>query len=72
DQLDKLVGDAAATPNLARRKQLYAQIEKLYVQDTVAAEPLFYQAVNVLTKPYLTRPFDPSTLEFWTWKTTRK
>jgi oligopeptide transport system substrate-binding protein len=68
---DNLVKQAAAEQSTAKRKQLYTQIEKLYVQDSAAAVPLFYQTVNVLTKPSLARPFEPSTLEYWTWKVTR-
>lgn len=70
-ELDKLVRDAATNPDVAKRKQLYSQVEKLYVQDTVAAVPLFFQSVNVLAKPHLQRPPQPTTLEFWTWKVSK-
>jgi oligopeptide transport system substrate-binding protein len=69
--LDSLVRQAATTSDVAKRKQLYAQVEKLYVQDEAGVVPLFYQSVNVLTKPYLKRPPQPSLLEFWTWTMTK-
>ena len=69
--LDSLVRQAATASDVAKRKQLYAQVEKLYVQDEAGVVPLFYQSVNVLTKPYLKRPPQPSLLEFWTWTMTK-
>jgi oligopeptide transport system substrate-binding protein len=69
--LDSLVRQAATASSVAKRKQLYAQVEKLYVQDEAGVVPLFYQSVNVLTKPYLKRPPQPSLLEFWTWTMTK-
>ncbi len=69
--VDNLVKQAGTISDTAKRKALYAQIEKLYDQDLVGAVPLFYAAVNVMVKPYVTRPVEPTTLQYWTWKTSK-
>jgi len=71
-EVDDLVKQAGVISDVAKRKALYVQIEKLYDQDLVGAVPLFYTAVNVLVKPYLVRPVEPTTLRYWTWKVTKK
>jgi len=63
-----LIKQAATTTDVAKRQALYKQIEKLYGQDLAGAMPLWYRSVNVLVKPYVVRPVEPSTLRYWTWK----
>jgi len=56
---DSLVEKAARTSDLAERKELYKQAQKLLVEDEAAVIPLFWYAYNILTKPYIERPYSP-------------
>ena len=71
-EFDRLIDQAATENNLARREELYRQAERILVQDDAGLIPLFYQADNRVTKPYLNRILVPLyTQEFWDWTITR-
>ncbi|MFH1085813.1 MAG: peptide ABC transporter substrate-binding protein [Chloroflexota bacterium] len=59
DQYAKLTDDAAAASDPAKRKQLYAEAEKVLVEDNSIIAPIYYYTRVVLTKPYVTRTYAP-------------
>jgi len=50
---DKLINDAKASSDLAARQDMFAQAEKLMVEQDMILIPLYYYTNNSLTKEYL-------------------
>ena len=72
-EVDKLIAQAAGEPDLAKRKALYKQIEKIYIQDNAAVIPILYNANNYVAKPWLNRPVVSSfNNDWWTWSVNKK
>jgi oligopeptide transport system substrate-binding protein len=55
EEFDRLVDEAAAETDLAKRKELYLQAEKILVDDEAAIIPLYWYTRVEVTKPYVTR-----------------
>ncbi|NJN94027.1 MAG: peptide ABC transporter substrate-binding protein [Anaerolineales bacterium] len=55
EEYDKLVDEAARETDLAKRKELYAQAEKILIEDEAVIVPLYWYTRMELTKPYITR-----------------
>jgi oligopeptide transport system substrate-binding protein len=64
-EFDKLIDQAAVETDPAKRNTLYMQAEKLLVQDYGAAVPIYWYAVNRVTKPRLIRPNVPTMNKSW-------
>lgn len=54
-EFDKLVDQAARETDLAKRKELYLQAEKILVEEDAAIIPLYWYTQVEVTKPYVTR-----------------
>lgn len=55
EEYDKLVDEAARETNLAKRKEIYTQAEKILIEDESVIIPLYWYTRMELTKPYITR-----------------
>ncbi len=55
DEYDKLVDEAARETDLAKRKEIYTQAEKILIEDESVIVPLYWYTRMELTKPYITR-----------------
>lgn len=64
-EYDTAVDRAAIEPVPYNRYELYMQAEKLMVEDHVGAAPIFWYAVNRLTKRRISRPNTPSFNQSW-------
>ncbi len=58
-EFDRLVEEARASTDSARRKELYAQAEKLLCVDEAAIVPILHSTQVVCTKPYVVRTYSP-------------
>jgi len=58
-EFDSLIEKAARTYDLAERKELYKQAQKILVEDEAAVIPLLWSVYNILPKPYIERPYTP-------------
>jgi oligopeptide transport system substrate-binding protein len=56
---DRLVEEAQATSDAGRRRQLYAEAERLLCVDEAAIVPIFHPLRFVCTKPYVERTWSP-------------
>lgn len=52
-EYDKLIADAKASSDLAKRQEDFAAAEKMLVQDDMVIMPIYYYTNNSLTKEYL-------------------
>ncbi|QUL53592.1 peptide ABC transporter substrate-binding protein [Paenibacillus tritici] len=52
-EYDKLINEAKTSSDLAKRQELFAQAEKMIIQDDMILIPFYYYTNNSLTKEYL-------------------
>ncbi|CQR57544.1 peptide ABC transporter substrate-binding protein [Paenibacillus riograndensis] len=52
-EYDKLIADAKASTDLAKRQEDFAAAEKMLIQDDMVIMPIYYYTNNSLTKEYL-------------------
>lgn len=65
---DSLIAKAAVEQNSAKRQEMYAEAEKILVQDEAGVMPIYWSAENLLVKPYLEPILAGSfNREFWKW-----
>ncbi len=57
EEFDKIVEQAAAEPDPAKRKELYAKAEQILCVDQAAIIPVYYYTRVNVTKPYVERTF---------------
>jgi oligopeptide transport system substrate-binding protein len=57
ERFDELVDQAARETDLEVRKELYAEAEKILVEDDAAIIPIYWYTDVQLTKPYVNRTF---------------
>ncbi len=57
DEFDALVDEAARVTDPETRKELYAQAEKILVEDEAAMIPIYWYTGVEVTKPYVNRTF---------------
>lgn len=62
---DALVDAAAVELDPEKRNEMYKEAERILIEDYAVAMPLYWYAVNNLTKPRLTRPEVPSFGQSW-------
>jgi oligopeptide transport system substrate-binding protein len=55
EEFDRLVDEAARETDLAKRKELYIQAEKILVEEEAVMIPLYWYTRVEVTKPYVTR-----------------
>jgi len=58
-EFNRLVEEAAAESDPAKRKDLYYQAEKILVQDEAGIIPIYYYTRVVCSKPYVERTYAP-------------
>jgi oligopeptide transport system substrate-binding protein len=61
EEFDALVEEAAFEPDPAKRQELYAQAEKIFIDDETAIAPIYYYTYVRLYKPWLTPVISPVT-----------
>jgi oligopeptide transport system substrate-binding protein len=64
-EFDQLIDAAAIELDTDRRYEMYKEAERLLVEEYAATYPLFYYAVNIVTKPRINRPMVPSMSQAW-------
>ncbi len=52
-EYDKLIADAKATDDMAKRDEAFAKAEKIFIQDNMVVMPLYYYTNVAAEKPYL-------------------
>ncbi|MCK6629805.1 MAG: peptide ABC transporter substrate-binding protein [Anaerolineae bacterium] len=57
EEFDRIVDEAARETDLAKRKELYLQAEKILIEDEAVIIPLYWYTEVNLTKPYVTRTY---------------
>jgi len=70
EEFDKLLDEAAASADPAKRKELYFNAEKILCVDSAVIAPIYYYTRVTCTKPYVERTFGKQggMEEIWTWK----
>lgn len=69
---DQLVEEARFEPDVAKRRDLYAQAEQILVYDDAAIVPIFYGVIYSFTKPWVIRDVTGGLLQrFELWDTQR-
>jgi len=70
EEFDKLLDEAAASSDPAKRKELYFNAEKILCVDSAVIAPIYYYTRVTCTKPYVERTFGKQggMEEIWTWK----
>ncbi|MFQ5872308.1 MAG: peptide ABC transporter substrate-binding protein, partial [Dehalococcoidia bacterium] len=58
-EYDQLVADAAREQDPERRLELYKQAERLLAETDAAIAPIYHYTFVTLSKPYLTRTYEP-------------
>ncbi|MED4955158.1 peptide ABC transporter substrate-binding protein [Paenibacillus macerans] len=53
EEYDKLIADAKATSDMAKRDEDFAKAEKIFIQDNMVVMPLYYYTNVAAEKPYL-------------------
>jgi oligopeptide transport system substrate-binding protein len=57
EEYDRIVDEAARETDLATRKELYLQAEKILIEDEAVIIPLYWYTEVNLTKPHVTRTY---------------
>ena len=69
DEFGKLVEQAAAESDPAKRAELYFKAEKIVAVDSAVLAPIYYYTTVAMTKPYVERTYSKAGhQEFWYWK----
>lgn len=67
-EFDELVDAAAVETDADARAEMYVEAERLLVEEYAAAMPIYWYAVNRVTKPRIDRPNVPSFgMSWWLW-----
>ncbi|GJM72292.1 hypothetical protein HMSSN036_45080 [Paenibacillus macerans] len=53
EEYDKLIAEAKATGDMAKRDEAFAKAEKIFIQDNMVVMPLYYYTNVAAEKPYL-------------------
>ncbi|RRJ66677.1 peptide ABC transporter substrate-binding protein [Paenibacillus oralis] len=53
EEYDKLIAEAKATEDMAKRDEAFAKAEKIFIQDNMVVMPLYYYTNVAAEKPYL-------------------
>lgn len=64
-EFDLITKQAGAEQDPDKRLELYKQAEKLLSEEEAAYAPIYYYAMNTLTKPWLTRTYQKLAGEHW-------
>ncbi|TFH44616.1 MAG: peptide ABC transporter substrate-binding protein [Lysobacterales bacterium] len=64
-EFDEIIDTAAVESDPAKRNEMYQEAEKILVEDYASAMPLYWYAVNRVTKPRVNRPNVPSFNQSW-------
>ncbi|MBT3274498.1 MAG: peptide ABC transporter substrate-binding protein [Spirochaetales bacterium] len=67
-EFDEIIDAAAVETDPSKRIAMYKQAEEILVEEYAAAMPIYWYAVNRVTKPRVTRPNVPSfNQNWWLW-----
>ena len=67
-EFDEIIDEAAVETDPAKRNAMYERAEKILVEEYAASMPIYWYAVNRVTKPRISRPNVPSfNQNWWLW-----
>lgn len=66
-EFDDLTTQAGISQDPAERIELYAQAEQILAMDEAAYAPIYHYTYNMVNKPWLTRNFPVSGIDFYNW-----
>jgi oligopeptide transport system substrate-binding protein len=65
DKFDALMALAANETDAARRMDLYAQAEKILINDDAVIAPLYYYSTPYLVQPYIKHPVSKTGYQYY-------
>ena len=66
-EFDDLTTQAGISQDPAERMELYARAEEILAMDEAAYAPIYHYTYNMVNKPWLTRNFPVSGIDFYNW-----